>query len=209
MEPTRPGRESDPPRLIEKVAAFLIPRASREQVLGDLHELYSSPLKYILDVVRLVPWVISNRARSRLNRPILANRGRAMFKIGVTCLLVGMFIALMTRLALNGLFIPADWTEGLWIFTAVTLLIVLVLLSLRAVWRSSPQVLQGLYWPTATAGGIVGLAGIVMLMRTAWLGRQTGEMKFLLMSSCGIVVMIGCLTTYALWRTKEPGRVSS
>ena len=54
MEPT-----SSPPKLLETIAGLFLPRAIREQVLGDLHERYSSPLQYTLDLICTVPWVMA------------------------------------------------------------------------------------------------------------------------------------------------------
>ena len=80
---------SRPPKALETIAGLLIPRASREQVLGDLHERYRSPVQYISDVVRTVPWVIASRLRRRLKQPILSDGQRAMLKFSATFLLVG------------------------------------------------------------------------------------------------------------------------
>jgi hypothetical protein len=41
----------------------LLPPAVREQVLGDLHERYESPLKYIADAVSVVPAAIFSQLR--------------------------------------------------------------------------------------------------------------------------------------------------
>jgi hypothetical protein len=52
-----------PWKTAEAVTAMLIPPACREEVLGDLHERYRSPLQYGFDVLRTVPLVILSRVR--------------------------------------------------------------------------------------------------------------------------------------------------
>ena len=55
----RPG----PSKRMEAAAAFLIPPACREEVLGDLYERYKSGPQYIVDVVRTLPLVIWSQMR--------------------------------------------------------------------------------------------------------------------------------------------------
>src|SRR6266545_2387464 len=52
-----------PPKAAEDVIALLIPPACREEVTGDLHERYTSLLRYLLDAGRTVPLVIVSRIR--------------------------------------------------------------------------------------------------------------------------------------------------
>ncbi|HEV2690038.1 MAG TPA: hypothetical protein VGV35_15875 [Bryobacteraceae bacterium] len=60
-----------PPRAMERVVGFLIPPASREHVLGDLHERYESTWQYVHDVVRTVPLVILSRIRRTTDPELL------------------------------------------------------------------------------------------------------------------------------------------
>ncbi len=48
---------------LEKLIAPLIPRACREEVLGDLHECSATPGNYVLQALRTVPLVIASRIR--------------------------------------------------------------------------------------------------------------------------------------------------
>ena len=59
--------ESCPPRLMESIAAALIPPACREHVLGDLHERYRSPWRYLLDCLSTIPAVVVSRVRRTLD----------------------------------------------------------------------------------------------------------------------------------------------
>lgn len=52
---------SGPPKTFETLVAVVIPPACREEVLGDLHERYSSTAQYGLDAARTVPLVILSR----------------------------------------------------------------------------------------------------------------------------------------------------
>lgn len=134
---------------------------------------------------------------------ILLDGGRAMLKFAVTFLLLGLFIAVSTRMALGGFFNPVDWTAAAGMFATVNGMIMLVLLTLRAVWRSSSKVLQSLYWPTAIAAGIVGLSGIATVLNTVWLARQSGDIDFYLLRVGGFVVLMCFLTAFSLWRTRQ------
>ena len=56
---------SGPPRIVEAVAGALLPASRREDVLGDLHERYTSPLGYVRDAVQLIPIVAISHALHR------------------------------------------------------------------------------------------------------------------------------------------------
>jgi len=52
-----------PPKLIEIVVGLLLPHASREHVLGDLHERCTGPVQYLGDAILAVPLVVASRIR--------------------------------------------------------------------------------------------------------------------------------------------------
>jgi hypothetical protein len=52
-----------PTRSAEAIVAILLPPACREEVLGDLHERYRSPLQFAWDVLWTIPMVIVSRIR--------------------------------------------------------------------------------------------------------------------------------------------------
>src|SRR5579872_6986710 len=54
---------SGPPKWLEILASFLIPPACREEVLGDLHERYRSPIQYLADLVTTLPFLVLSRIR--------------------------------------------------------------------------------------------------------------------------------------------------
>ena len=49
--------------MIEKIVGILIPPACREEVLGDLHERYTSTGLYILEALHVIPMVLFSRIR--------------------------------------------------------------------------------------------------------------------------------------------------
>ncbi|HEV2324308.1 MAG TPA: hypothetical protein VGS10_10205 [Terracidiphilus sp.] len=54
---------SAPPKAAEAIIAILIPPACREEVVGDLHERYESPLRYCADAITTIPFVVFSRIR--------------------------------------------------------------------------------------------------------------------------------------------------
>ncbi len=54
---------SGPPKPAETIVSILIPPASREEVVGDLYERYTSPGRYCVDALSTIPFVIASRIR--------------------------------------------------------------------------------------------------------------------------------------------------
>ncbi|HTA41593.1 MAG TPA: hypothetical protein VK789_04045 [Bryobacteraceae bacterium] len=52
---------SGPPKLLETLARLLVPPACREEVLGDLHERYKTPLQYLGDLFSILPFLVMRR----------------------------------------------------------------------------------------------------------------------------------------------------
>ena len=74
-----PKVENRPPALIDRVVRFLIPPASREAVVGDLWERYASPLQYIAETLRILPYLIASQIRRNSNIPLLGIAGFSLF----------------------------------------------------------------------------------------------------------------------------------
>jgi hypothetical protein len=55
--------ETHPPEVMERFVRGLLPPDSREPVSGDLRERYVSPVRYLLDALRTVPFLIASRIR--------------------------------------------------------------------------------------------------------------------------------------------------
>ena len=69
---------SRPSRAAEALVAVLTPPASREEVLGDLHERYRSPGQYGLDVLRTIPLVILSRLHRTADPQVLLMQAFAL-----------------------------------------------------------------------------------------------------------------------------------
>ena len=70
---------SGPSKTAEAVLAVLLPPACREEVLGDLHEQYSSPTQYAFDALRTVPLVIVSRIRRTADLQVLLIQAFALY----------------------------------------------------------------------------------------------------------------------------------
>ncbi len=68
-----------PPKAMERVVGWLIPPACREEVLGDLHERYTSPRQYFLDVARTVPLVVVSQIRRTADAQVLLIEAFALY----------------------------------------------------------------------------------------------------------------------------------
>ena len=79
--------QSQPSKAIELILGWLIPPASREHVLGDLHERYVSPMRYLADVVTIVPLVIWSNIRRTLDPVVLLMEGFTFY----VCLVLAAF----------------------------------------------------------------------------------------------------------------------
>lgn len=68
-----------PPKAAESLAAFLLPPACREEVLGDLHERYTSLPRYAADALTTIPLVILSRLRRTADPQVLLMQAFATY----------------------------------------------------------------------------------------------------------------------------------
>ncbi len=68
-----------PPKAVEKIVGFLIPPASREEVLGDLYERCTSTRQYIPDALLVLPMVILSRIRRTADSQVLLMEALALY----------------------------------------------------------------------------------------------------------------------------------
>ena len=68
-----------PPKVAEAVVGLLIPPACREHVLGDLHERYTGPRRYVADAVGTVPRVIVSRIRRTTDPQVFVMEASALY----------------------------------------------------------------------------------------------------------------------------------
>lgn len=79
--------ESGPPKVIETIAGWLIPPASREEVLGDLRERATTTLDYLGDAARAIPCVIYSRIRRTTDPVVLLMNSATLY----TCFVMAAF----------------------------------------------------------------------------------------------------------------------
>jgi hypothetical protein len=68
-----------PSKTAETVLGILLPPACREQVLGDLHERYTGPVRYFGDALSVVPCVIVSRIRRTTDAQVLLMEAFALY----------------------------------------------------------------------------------------------------------------------------------
>ncbi len=85
---------SGPSKIAEAIVAVFIPPASREEVVGDLHERYSSSGQYGLDALRTIPLVIVSRMRRTADPQVLLMQAFAWYAsfLGAAWLKDGAFL---------------------------------------------------------------------------------------------------------------------
>jgi len=121
-----------------------------------------------------------------------------MFRIAISliCVAVVVAVAVAVGMALATLFHTPAWHGGaVGMVGSFSCLVLLLLLIQRAVWKSSPRVLQTLFWPTAVIAAIIGVGGATIMFNDLRLG--------------GYVAAMGVLAAFALWRTRTPRPVAN
>jgi hypothetical protein len=112
----RPG----PSKKMEAAAAFLIPPACREEVLGDLCERYKSGPQYIVDVVRTLPLVIWSQVRRTTEPRVFLLEALAVYLsfLGAQWLVIGpsgfLLLAIPSVTTLIGLRLAAVYSTRPW-----------------------------------------------------------------------------------------------
>ena len=146
---------SGPSKTAEAVIAVLLPPACREEVLGDLHERYTSPLQYISDAMRTVPLVILSRIRRTADPQVLLIRAFAVYVsfLGAAGLSDGTFLRepwgllrlaipaamVMLGLILEDTYAPPGSQSALNLARGPVLGLVLALASQGTFWISAPD----------------------------------------------------------------------
>jgi len=76
---TRNDGARRPPALLDRLLSLLLPRASRDAVMGDLWERYRSPGQFAAEGMRTVPHIVASRARRTSSAAII---GLQLFILG-------------------------------------------------------------------------------------------------------------------------------
>ena len=82
-----------PPKAVEYLIGRLIPRGQREHIIGDMHERYQSPLRYLADAVTAAPAAILCQIRRATPPLFLMLEALVVYVsfLGGAALLPGMF----------------------------------------------------------------------------------------------------------------------
>jgi hypothetical protein len=68
-----------PSQVIERLVGLLIPPASREEVLGDLHERCETTPRFLVEAAFVIPHVIASRIRRTTDRVILLMQALTLY----------------------------------------------------------------------------------------------------------------------------------
>lgn len=71
--------ESGPPKMIERIAGWLIPPACREEVLGDLRERRGHAFEYSIEAVHTIPCVVYSRIRRTTDPVVLLMEAASLY----------------------------------------------------------------------------------------------------------------------------------
>ena len=71
--------QAAPPRTAEEVEAWLVPPACRDEVVGDLHERYTSRGQYIAEAISTIPLVVGSRIRRTTDPQMLIMEAFALY----------------------------------------------------------------------------------------------------------------------------------
>jgi hypothetical protein len=71
--------DAGPSKFAEALVAVLIPPACREEVVGDLHERYRSPLRYAGDALSTIPLVVFSRVRRTSDARVVLTQALALY----------------------------------------------------------------------------------------------------------------------------------
>lgn len=71
--------EPAPPASAERIVAWLVPPACREEVAGDLHERYRSRGQYIAEAICTIPLVVTSRIRRTTDPQVLLMEAFALY----------------------------------------------------------------------------------------------------------------------------------
>ncbi len=71
--------ESGPSKIIEKLLAWLIPPASREEVLGDLRERNETSARFLFEAIYTIPFVIYSRIRRTTDAVVALMQAGSMY----------------------------------------------------------------------------------------------------------------------------------
>jgi hypothetical protein len=155
------------------IVGILTPPACREEVLGDLHERYRSPLRYVFDALAAVPLVILSRIRRTADPQVLVMQAFALYLSFLTAARVQDGSLLQTEWGLLRLAIPPGMT-----------ILGLILEDAYSTPRQRPAL--GL-----VRGPLIGLGLALLSQATLWARNPTIPLPlWILLSGCAMGLLL-------------------
>lgn len=174
---------SGPPPMLERAVLWLVPPVVREEVAGDLWERYCSPLQYLIDAIKALPWIVASQARRATQIPlflllalmVLASHGGlepdrgTVAGVPIAARALVATLAVLAAFVLRNAYRPSDnWTavralgDATWLLAAL-LASQAALALLAAAGVLDPTWRLPLGW---LAGGFVFYSVVMLLLRT-------------------------------------------
>jgi len=98
--------ESGPSKIAELIAKWLLPPASREEILGDMRERHRSELRYLLEAAQVIPCAIYSRIRRTTDGMIALIETTALYTAFVIVAKFRDPLLILARSGLARLMIP-------------------------------------------------------------------------------------------------------
>lgn len=138
------------PPALERFARWVMPPMVRESIVGDLLERYRSPLQFIAETVRVLPFVIAGQFRRSTEAPML------------------MLQAFILLACLGG-FHPRAGAVPFWLVSGLPAVVAFLVLLMRDVYRTQEQrsTRRAVIDTAMAAGGIAAIEGLLWLLSQA------------------------------------------
>lgn len=138
------------PAALERFARWIMPPMVRESIVGDLVERYRSPIQFVAEAVRVLPFVIAGQFRRSTEAPML------------------MLQAFILLACLGG-FHPRPGAVPFWAVSGLPAVVAFLVLLMRDVYRTQEQrtTRRAMLDTAIAAGGIAGVEVVVFLLAHA------------------------------------------
>jgi hypothetical protein len=158
---------SGPSKTLETLAGLLIPPACREEVLGDLHERYKSPGRYLFDAASTAPFVLLSRMRRTTEAQVLIMEALLLYAAFLVSAWHYDSALMKEQWALAGLAIPAGFMLAVVVLEAAWAPKILIFGPLLCGWCLK-LLLPWLTW-TVSLYGLA--AGMFLVSSLRWMFR--------------------------------------
>ncbi len=139
-----------PPAALERFARGVMPPMVRESIVGDLVERYRSPVQFLAETLRVLPFVIVGQFRRSTEAPML------------------MLQAFILLACLGG-FHPREGAAPFWAVSGLPAVTAFLVLLMRDVYRTQEQrsTRRAVIDTAIAAGSMVAIEGLVFLLAQA------------------------------------------